>query len=110
MSCKRSLLLILWMITWKGHFLGFRYATDGSLLDECVGLVIHRTEEGGFGYKISSSTGMFTAELTALFVTLGRIVDIQAREKCLILTDSSVQSGSVVQTNIASDSFAGLRI
>jgi hypothetical protein len=84
MSCKRSWLLILWMITWKVHFPGFRYATNGSLLDECVGFVIHRTEEGGFGNKISSST--------ALFVTLGRIVDIQAREKCLISTDSSVKA------------------
>jgi hypothetical protein len=65
------------------------FYTDGSLIAECAGFVIRRTEEGGFGYKISSPTGIFTAELTALFVTLRRIVeDIQAREKCLILTDS----------------------
>jgi hypothetical protein len=67
------------------------FYTDGSLIDECScsGFVIHRTEEGGFGNKISSPTVIFTVEFTALFVTLGRIVeDIQAREKYLILTDS----------------------
>jgi hypothetical protein len=53
----------------------FRYApsmafyTDGSLIDRCAWFAIHRTEEGGFVYKIPSSTGIFTAELTALFVT-----------------------------------------
>jgi hypothetical protein len=33
-----------------------------------IGFAIHRTEEGGFGYK--SLAGIFTAELTALFVIL----------------------------------------
>jgi hypothetical protein len=32
--------------------------------------VIHRTEEDGFGYQITSLAGIFTVELTALFVTL----------------------------------------
>jgi hypothetical protein len=43
----------------------------------------------GFGYETSSPAGIFTAELTALFVTLrhnGEV--IQPPEKCLILTDS----------------------
>jgi hypothetical protein len=49
----------------------------------------HRTEEGGFGYKISSPAGIFTAELTTLFVTLRRIEEvIQPPGRCLILTDS----------------------
>jgi hypothetical protein len=54
----------------------FRYATsmvfpkDGSLIYGRTGFAIHRTEDGGFGYKISSPSGIFTAELTVLFVTL----------------------------------------
>jgi hypothetical protein len=40
------------------------------LIDECAGFAFHRTGEGGFGYKRSSPAGIFTAELTALFVTL----------------------------------------
>jgi hypothetical protein len=43
---------------------------DGSLIDECAGLAFHWTGEGGFGYKISSPANIFTAELTALFVSL----------------------------------------
>jgi hypothetical protein len=63
--------------------------TDGSLLDGCAGFAFYRAEEGGFGYKVSSPVGIFTAELTALFLTLGHIGEvIQPPEKCLILTDS----------------------
>jgi hypothetical protein len=52
-------------------------------------LAIHRTRESGFGYNISSPAGIFTAELTALFVTLRHIGKvIQPPEKCLILTGS----------------------
>jgi hypothetical protein len=36
--------------------------SDGSLIDGCA--------EGGFGFKISSPAGIYTSELTALFVTL----------------------------------------
>jgi hypothetical protein len=46
------------------------FYTDGSLIDGCAGFAFHRTGEGGFGYKISSPAGIFTAELTALFVIL----------------------------------------
>jgi hypothetical protein len=53
-----------------------------------AGFAIHRTGEGGFGYKISSPAGIFTAELTALFETLRHIGKvIQPPERCLILTD-----------------------
>jgi hypothetical protein len=62
---------------------------DGSLINGCAGFAFHRTREGGFGYMISSLTDIFTAKLTALFVTLRHIGEvIQPPEKCLILTDS----------------------
>jgi hypothetical protein len=38
--------------------------------------VIHRTEEDGFGYQITSLAGIFTVELTALFVTLWHVNDV----------------------------------
>jgi hypothetical protein len=60
------------------------FDTDGSLIDRCTGFAFHRAEESGFGYKISSPAGIFTVELTALFVTLRHIgVVIQPPEKCL---------------------------
>jgi hypothetical protein len=60
------------------------FHTDGSLI-----VAFHRTGEGGFGYNISSPAGIFSAELTVLFVTLRHIGEvIQPPEKCLILTDS----------------------
>jgi hypothetical protein len=51
-----------------------------------IGVAIYRTEEGGFGYEISSPPGIFTAELTVF--TLGEV--IQPPEKWLLLTYSSV--------------------
>jgi hypothetical protein len=80
------------------------------LIDGCAGFACHWT---GFGYKISIPAGIFTAELTALFVTLRHIGEvIQPPEKCLILTNnlSSVKALSVIQGNIASDSSASLRM
>jgi hypothetical protein len=60
--------------------------TEGSLIDGCIGFAFHRTGDGGFGYKISSPVFIFTAELTALFVTLRHIGEvIQPPENCLIL-------------------------
>jgi hypothetical protein len=45
--------------------------TDGTLIDGRAGFVIHWTEEGSFGYKISSPTGIFTAKVTeAIYVIL----------------------------------------
>jgi hypothetical protein len=65
------------------------FYTDGSLIDRCTGFAFHRTGEGGFGCTISSPAGIFTAQLTALFVTLRHIEEVsQPPEKCLILTDS----------------------
>jgi hypothetical protein len=52
------------------------FCMDGSLIDECAGFAFHRTWEGGFGYKISSPSSIFTVKLTALFVhcdILGRL-------------------------------------
>jgi hypothetical protein len=46
---------------------------DGSLIDGCAGFAIHRTEVGGFGNKILIPAGIFTAEFTALFVTLRHV-------------------------------------
>jgi hypothetical protein len=64
------------------------FYTHGSLIDGCAGFAFHRTREGGFGYKISSPAGIFSAKLTALLVTLRHIGEvIQSPEKCLILTD-----------------------
>jgi hypothetical protein len=40
--------------------------TDGSLIEEYAGYANHRTEESGFGYKMSSPVGIFTADFTDL--------------------------------------------
>jgi hypothetical protein len=53
------------VITWKS----FRSS-------DIYGFAIHRTEEGGFDYKLSSRAGIFTAEVTALFVTLRDIEEV----------------------------------
>jgi hypothetical protein len=56
---------------------------DGSLIDGCSGLAFHRTGEGDFGYKILNPASIFTAEFTALLVTLrysGEV--IQPPKKC----------------------------
>jgi hypothetical protein len=59
------------------------------LIDRCAGFAIHRTGKDGFDYKIPSLAGIFTAELTVLFVSLQHIGEfIQPTEKCLNLTDS----------------------
>jgi hypothetical protein len=42
------------------------FYTDGYLIDGCAGFAFHQAGEGGFGYKIASPAGIFTAELTAL--------------------------------------------
>jgi hypothetical protein len=41
-----------------------------------IGFAFHWTREGGFGYKIPSPAGIFTAELTALFVKLRHVEEI----------------------------------
>jgi hypothetical protein len=46
-------------------------------------MVFHRTGEGGFGYNISisNSAGVFTAELSALFVTMRHIGEVIQSQK-----------------------------
>jgi hypothetical protein len=76
--------------------------TGGSLIYRCAGFTFYRTGEGGFGYKRSSPNGMFTAELTALFVTLRHIGEvIQPPERCLILTDSLSSVKALVTRKIS---------
>jgi hypothetical protein len=50
---------------------GFFYR-DSSLIEvyAYARFVIHQTEKGGSGFKISRPAGIYTAELTALFLTL----------------------------------------
>jgi hypothetical protein len=48
------------------------------MAEECATFGIHRTEEGGFGYKMASPAGIFIAELSDIF---GRLFNIQAPEK-----------------------------
>jgi hypothetical protein len=44
---------------------------------------------GGFGLKILSSAGVFTAEISALFTVIRQTAEvIRPPERCLILTDS----------------------
>jgi ribonuclease HI len=58
--------------------------TEGS-----AGFAVHRTGVDGFGFKLSSLAGVFSAELSALFMALRHIREvIQPPKKCLILTDS----------------------
>jgi hypothetical protein len=44
------------------------FTGHGSLIDECAGFAIHRTEEGGFGYKMPSSAGIFTEDAYCLIL------------------------------------------
>jgi hypothetical protein len=67
------------------------FYTDGSLIDECAWFAFHRTGEGSYGYKISSSDGIFIVELTDyanltnLFITLRHIGDITSFQSYLVL-------------------------
>jgi hypothetical protein len=57
-------------------------------VDGYTGFAIHRTKDSGFGCMISISAGVFTQELTALFMSLRHIREvIQPRERCFVLTD-----------------------
>jgi ribonuclease HI len=65
------------------------FYTDGSLIEGGARFAVHRTGVGGFGFKLSSPAGVFSAELSALFMALRHIREvIQPPERCLILTDS----------------------
>jgi hypothetical protein len=61
----------------------------------------------GFGHKIQSSAGVFTAELSVLFTALRHIAEvIRPPMKCFILTEFG--HGYVVEENCTSDSPSGV--
>jgi hypothetical protein len=65
------------------------FYADRSLFECCVGFAVHQMSGGAFRHKILSPTGVFTAELSALFTALRHIAEvIRPLEGCLILTDS----------------------
>jgi hypothetical protein len=65
------------------------FSTDGSLIERSEEYADHRTGVGRLGFKLSSPAGVFSADLSALFMALRHIREvIQLPEKCLILTDS----------------------
>jgi hypothetical protein len=71
------------------YFMGYHMErtllyTGALLIDGCTGFAIHRTEEGDFGHKLSSLAGIFTAELTALFVTLRHIGEVIQPTKTML--------------------------
>jgi ribonuclease HI len=78
------------------------FYTDGPLIDGCVGFAVHQM--GGFGHKISSPAGVFTAELSALFTVLRHIAEVippPQTQKCLILTDSLSSIKGILSGKIA---------
>jgi hypothetical protein len=48
----------------------------GSIINKYGWFAIHRTEAGGFDYKMPSSAGIFTAKLTLLFGKLQHIEEM----------------------------------
>jgi hypothetical protein len=65
------------------------FYTDGSSIEGTAGFTIHRTGVGGFGFKFSSPAGVFSDELSALFMALRHTREvIQPPKKYLILIDS----------------------
>jgi hypothetical protein len=54
------------------------YYTDGSLVEGCVDFAVHQMCVDGFGHKIPSPAGVFTAELSGLFTTLGVLFSLIA--------------------------------
>jgi hypothetical protein len=61
------------------------FYADGSLIEVCAGFAVHQMGVGGFGHKIPSRAGVFTAELSALFTALRHIAEvIRPPEICLI--------------------------
>jgi hypothetical protein len=65
--------------------------TDGSLIEGCAGFAVHQMHVRGFGHKIQSPAGVFTAELSGLFTALRHIAEvIWPPERFLILTDSLI--------------------
>jgi hypothetical protein len=52
------------------------FYTDGSLIEGNARFAIHQTGVGGFGFKLSSPAGVFSAELSALFMALQHIREV----------------------------------
>jgi hypothetical protein len=52
------------------------FYTDGSLIKGCAGFAVHQMGVGGFGHKIASPAGVFTAELSALFTAMRHIAEV----------------------------------
>jgi hypothetical protein len=72
------------------------------LIEGCAGFGVHQMGLGGFGHKILSLAGVFTAELSALFTALRPIAEvIRHPEKCLILTDSLSSIKAMLSRKIA---------
>jgi ribonuclease HI len=76
------------------------FYTDGVLIEGCAGFAVHQMGVGGFGHKIQSPAGVFTAELSALFTAL-RHIAIRPPERCLILTDSLSSIKAMLSRKIA---------
>jgi hypothetical protein len=71
--------------------------TDGFLIVGCVGFAVHQMGMGGFGHRTLSPTGVFTAELSALFTALRHISEVIR----LILTDSPSSIKAMLSGKIA---------
>jgi hypothetical protein len=54
----------------SGHGASCIFSTDGSFNEECAGFALHQMGVGGFGHKILSPAGVFTAVLSGLFTAL----------------------------------------
>jgi ribonuclease HI len=78
------------------------FYTDGSLIEGSAGFAIHQTGVGRFGFKLQNPADVFSAELSALFMTLQHIVEvIQPQERCLILTDSLSSTKAMLSRRIS---------
>jgi hypothetical protein len=65
------------------------FYTERSFIEGCVGFAVHQMGMGGFGYKIRGPTGVFTAELSALFTALRHIAKVsRPPERCFSLNNS----------------------
>jgi hypothetical protein len=78
------------------------FYTDGFLIEGCASFAVHQMVVGGFGHKIPSPAGVFTAELSVLFTALRHIGEaIRPPERCLILTDSLSSIKAILSREIA---------
>jgi ribonuclease HI len=78
------------------------FYTDGSLIEGCAGFAVHQMGVSGFGHKIPSPAGVFTAELSVLFTALQNIGEaIRPPERCFIVTDSLSSIKAMLSRKIA---------